>query len=457
MSAYGLPCWTGQVGRIVTPAMSPDPTLYTARIRAAGNLAARLLAGPWSLDAIAASIHAAMRAVHDRTRAALAVRVFALGEDTYPPAPRVLADSLRHSEYFKPDPDPVFAAALESPRFAPIAPFAGLAIPSLATVGELASWLALSAEQLDWLSDERRGHGRSREATLQHYRYTYVSKRIGPPRLIEAPKLRLKSIQRRILHEILDAVPVHASAHGFIAGRSCLTGAHIHANEAVVATFDLAQFFPAIGRPRVHGLFRCLGYPWAVARRLTGLCSSVTPASVAQGLSALYRVPHLPQGAPTSPALANLLAWPLDRRLAGLAKAAGAHYTRYADDLAFSGDDAFARGLARFSATVATIVREEGFTLNAAKIRIMRRGSRQRVTGIVVNAHCNVRRAEFDTLKAILFNCVRHGPAGQNKAGVTDFRRHLDGRVSWAEQIGPGRGVKLRALFDRIEWDTGQA
>jgi len=284
-------------------------------------------------------------------------------------------------------------------------------------------------------------------------------------RLIEAPKPRLKAIQRRILREILSAVPVHGRAHGFVAGRSCLGGAQVHAGEAVVATFDLAQFFPSIGLPRIHGVFRCLGYPWAVARRLAGLCTTVTPASVIarlpdaqrpdRGLQALCRAQHLPQGAPTSPALANLLAWKIDCRLHGLARAAGANYTRYADDLAFSGDPAFAAGLGRFGKAVGTILEEEGFALNAAKTRIMPRGGRQHVTGIVVNEHCNVGRAEFDTLKATLYNCTRVGPAGQNRSGTPDFRRHLDGRVTWVEQVNPRRGAKLRRLFERIDWGSG--
>lgn len=167
-----------------------------------------------------------------------------------------------------------------------------------------------------------------------------------------------------------------------------------------------------------------------------------------------YRGPHLPQGAPTSPTLANLLAWTLDRRLHGLARAAGANYTRYADDLAFSGD--FAGGVDRFCRTVAAIVREEGFRLHAGKTRVMGRSARQVVTGIVVNAHCNVARAGFDALKAVLHNCVRHGPAGQNLAEIADFRRHLEGRVCWVEQVNPRRGAKLRRVFERIEW-TGDA
>jgi RNA-directed DNA polymerase len=199
-----------------------------------------------------------------------------------------------------------------------------------------------------------------------------------------------------------------------------------------------------------------------VSRLLAGLCTTQTPAGVLARLpsgrrpdsreQALYRTPHLPQGAPTSPALANLLTWRIDSRLHGLARAAGANYTRYADDLAFSGGDDFAGGLHRFGKAVETILQEEGFRLNAAKTRIMRRGERQRVTGIVVNEHCNVGRAEFDTLKATLFNCARTGPAAENRAGVPDYRSHLDGRVSWVEQINPPRGAKLRRLFERIDW-----
>jgi RNA-directed DNA polymerase len=432
------------------------------RAWAANNLAAQLLAGPWTLPAIAAGIRSMFGSMHPRTHAALAVRVFALGEDTYPPAPNALTAYLIRSEHFTPPRGLPVAAVLEAPRFAPIPPFADLRIPALANAGELAEWLKLSTEQLDWLADERCSHSRATEPALQHYCFAFVSKRGGKLRLIEAPKPRLKAIQRRILREILSAVPVHSAARGFVAGRSCLSGAQVHAGESMVASFDLAQFFPSIGRPRIHGIFRSLGYPWAVARRLAGLCTTVTPANVLQRLSGwesfsgtfqqIYGVPHLPQGAPTSPALANLLAWMLDRRLHGLARAVGANYTRYADDLAFSGDTAFANSLGRFHKSVAAIVGEEGFSLNTAKTRLMPRSTRQRVTGIVVNDHCNIGRAEFDTLKAILHNCARTAPAGQNREKVRDFRGHLEGRISWVQQVNPRRAAKLWRLFEQIDW-----
>jgi retron-type reverse transcriptase len=441
---------------------SPNPSVLTAvgerRCWAASSLAAKLLAEPWTLQAIAAAISAVLGPVHPRTRAALAVRLLALAEDAYPPAPPALVTYLRRSRFFRPIAGRPIAASLDPPRFAPLPPLAGLPIPALATLGELAEWLGVSAEQLDSLADEHRAHGRAVDTALQHYRYHFLPKRDGSKRLVEAPKPRLKAIQRRILDEILERVPVHPVARGFVAGRSCLSHAQVHAGEHVVATLDLVQFFPSIGLPRVHGIFRSLGYPWAVARRLAGLCTTVTPRAilrqpgVCSSGAVLHDVPHLPQGAPTSPALANLLAWRLDRRLHGLASAAGANYTRYADDLAFSGDAAFANHIDRFRKAVATIVAEEGFALNPAKTRVMPRSTSQRVTGLVVNAHCNVPRADFDALKAVLHHCARSGPAGQNRAGVPDFRRHLDGRISWVEQINPPRGAKLRRLFERIAW-----
>ncbi len=115
-------------------------------------------------------------------------------------------------------------------------------------------------------------------------------------------------------------------------------------------------------------------------------------------LRARLATPHLPQGAPTSPALANLVAFHLDARLTGLAARIGARYSRYADDLTFSAD----HYLRPPHDMIATIAREEGFRVNAAKTRLMARGSRQRVTGIVVNAHPNISRAEYDRLKAII-------------------------------------------------------
>jgi hypothetical protein len=285
-----------------------------------------------------------------------------------------------------------------------------------------------------------------------------LPKRTGQPRLIEAPKARLKAAQRLILRDILDHLPAHDAAHGFVRGRSCLSAAQTHGGEHVVVTVDLRDYFPTVPVRRVHGLFRCLGYPWPVARTLTGLCSTSTPIAVIgvgpvdRAARDRHRFAHLPQGSPTSPALANLCTFRLDCRLEGLAARCEARYTRYADDLAFSGDAGFAGTLGPFLRGVAAIARDEGFALNDRKTRIMRRNGRQSVTGLVVNQHLNVPRDVYDALKATLHNCRRLGPASQNRDGHPDFRAHLDGRVTWVETVNLRRGFRLRRMFEAVDW-----
>ncbi len=213
-------------------------------------------------------------------------------------------------------------------------------------------------------------------------------------------------------------------------------------------------------------MFRTLGYPESVADHLGGICTNFTPAAVfakqsftpplsleaRQWARDLYCRPHLPQGSPSSPLLANICSYRLDCRLAGLAGSAGATYTRYADDLAFSGGAEFERVAERFGLHVAAICMEEGFHVNHRKTRIMRQGVRQHVVGLVVNQHPNVIRADFDRLKATLHNCVQFGPASQNKKSHPEFRAHLEGRVAFVESINAAKGQRLRALLDHIVW-----
>jgi hypothetical protein len=168
----------------------------------------------------------------------------------------------------------------------------------------------------------------------------------------------------------------------------------------------------------------------------------------------LYGVPHLPQGGPTSPAIANLCAYRLDCRLFALARSARASYTRYADDLAFSGDADFARGAKRFLVHVAATVAEEGFVVHHRKTRIMREGVRQHLAGVVVNRRINIRRSEYDRLKAILENCRRQGAASQNKYSHPDFLAHLSGRVAFVEQLHPERGRRLREMLKAVQEKT---
>ncbi len=128
------------------------------------------------------------------------------------------------------------------------------------------------------------------------------------------------------------------------------------------------------------------------------------------------------------------------------------HYTRYADDLLFSGDLTFARSIRRFAVQVAAIAIEEGLAIAHRKTRVMRQGVSQRAAGIVINQKINMPRNDYDRLKAILCNCVKHGPASQNRSSVADFRAHLAGRVAHAARLNPLRGQKLIALLDQVRW-----
>jgi hypothetical protein len=289
----------------------------------------------------------------------------------------------------------------------PVAAAEAWDVRPIETAGDLAAWLQIDIGELDWFAD-RKGLGYKKNRTpLRHYYYRPLVKRSGSFRLIEAPKTRLKQIQRRILSEILETIPAHPAAHGFVKGRSIKTFAAPHAGRRVVLRMDLQNFFPAFTPGRIQALFRTVGYPESVADLLAGICTNAAPRDAwhIPGFDGdphelwearnLYSHPHLPQGAPTSPAIANICSYRMDCRLAGLARRAGAVYTRYADDLAFSGDD-----VDWVSPYAAAIVEDEGFMVNHRKTRIMRQGVRQRLAGIVVNQGMNIIRPDFDLLKA---------------------------------------------------------
>jgi hypothetical protein len=343
------------------------------------------------------------------------------------------------------------------------------AIPRIETVGGLAEWLEVTPSELGWFADLKGLGYKHTIARLEHYHYRVLAKAGGSIRLIEIPKPRLKDLQRRILFGILDRVPSHSAVHGFVKGRSIQTFAAPHVGGRVVLRMDLENFFPSFAGVRVQSFFRTIGYPETVADLLGGLATNEVPRGTwrevikqpgyALGPVELWHVqnmyarPHLPQGAPSSPSLANLCSYRLDCRLNGLAQSAGATYTRYADDLAFSGDEGFAGGVGRFSTLVAAILNEEGFAVQYRKTRIMRQSSRQHLAGLVTNRRLNVRRAHFDMLKAVLTNCVRQSPETQNLEAHPHFREHLQGRIAFIESVNQEKGTRLQAIFDKIRWE----
>ncbi|MGH2859504.1 MAG: reverse transcriptase family protein [Solirubrobacteraceae bacterium] len=348
------------------------------------------------------------------------------------------------------------------------APSPHWAVAEIDSVTELARMLELSEGQLAWLADVRGLERTVADERLRNYRYRALPRRNGPPRVIESPKARLREIQRWVLREILNRVAPHEAAHGFTRGRSVVTHAREHTGARVVLALDLRDFFASIPAGRVYGIFRSLGYRRSVAHALTGLTTNIVAAGAWEaiartieapgarfGLGRILATPHLPQGAPTSPALANLAAFRLDRRLAGLSASLGLRYSRYADDITFSGPMRLTRVNAGLIDRVSEITRSEGFALNKRKSSLRTAADRQTVCGVVVNARSNVPRAEYDALRALLHNAARHGPDSQNRHGVADFEAHLRGRIAWVAQLNPGRGPRLLAALERIDWDGG--
>ncbi|MFC4943361.1 reverse transcriptase family protein [Pseudonocardia sp. GCM10023141] len=329
----------------------------------------------------------------------------------------------------------------------------------------LASGLDLDVGELEWFADRGGWLHRSPDGPLHHYRRRWTASRSGVPRLLETPAPRLQELQRRVGRHVLAAIPLHDAAHGYVRGRSPVTLAGLHAGRPMVLCVDLEGFFSHVSGERIAGMLRAAGYPAPVAAALAGLLVTATPAAVLRAAPSatadlaweprrrlLDRLagPHLPQGAPTSPAVANLLAYRLDRRLAGLATAVGAEYGRYADDLVLSGPASLpAAGLAK---RVTQIAAEEGFRVRPDKTRTLPDHHRQRITGLVVNAGPAAARSDYDALRALLHNCARTGPDAQNRADHPAFREHLLGRISWVGTGRPARAARLRALFDAISW-----
>jgi RNA-directed DNA polymerase len=329
-------------------------------------------------------------------------------------------------------------------------------LPVFHTPEELAAWIGLPLNKVAWLVHRFSG-GRPETVKTAHYHFHWVKKRLGGWRLIESPKAMLKLVQTKILRELLDRVPIHGSAHGFTAGRSIVTNAHPHVGQAILVKFDLANFYTTVSFARVVAIFRSLGYSREVAIWLGLLTTSAVPGNLGfqgQGPYAIvtYLRRHLPQGAPTSPALANLSALGLDVRLSGLARTFAATYTRYADDLTISGPAELGRGLRTLIPLVQQIIQQERFFVNVAKRKVLRSHQRLTVTGVVVNEKLNVSRVDFDRLKAILTNCRRHGPSTQNREQVDDFYHHLQGRIAHVSMLNTARGQQLTELFQSVDW-----
>jgi retron-type reverse transcriptase len=332
-------------------------------------------------------------------------------------------------------------------RNANIERLAALGLPILATPGDVAQAMDIGIPQLRWLAFH------SQSATRTHYVAFSVPKRSGGTRQLAAPHRKLRAAQKWILANILRKVPLHDAAHGFVPGRCTRTNAEPHVGRSVVLNADLEDFFPSITFSRVKGAFRWLGYLPAVATILALLCTEAPRKKVIYDGTTYFvasgpRV--LPQGACTSPTLSNLVCRRLDKRLAGLAARLGWSYTRYADDLTFSGSGEAAGKIGYVLARLRHIAAEEGFQINEKKTRVQRQSTRQSVTGVVVNARPGAPRPLVRRLRAILHRARREGLKAQNRQNLPHFESWLAGMIAYVSMLNPEQGRKLRGEFDAL-------
>jgi len=320
-------------------------------------------------------------------------------------------------------------------------------LPALSDVEALAKALETTLPRLRWLAFHREVDNGT------HYIRWLVPKRDGSPRLISAPKPELKAIQRWITQEITEHLPIHGAAHGFVAGRSILTNAIVHATARVVVKLDIKGFYPTVTMRRVKGLLRRAGLGEQVAT-LMALLVTESPREEVVTHGRTYYVAtgprSLPQGAPTSPSITNALCLRLDCRLSGLARKLGCRYTRYANDVTFSWHGKDRAEIGALLRAVRMIVKAEGFEIHTKKTRVMRKGARQKVTGLVVNSapagvpSVRVPRKTVRQLRAAIKNRELGRP------GKGETLEQLKGMAAFVMMTDRARGQAFMERIDRL-------
>ncbi len=280
------------------------------------------------------------------------------------------------------------------------------------------------------------------------YKTFTIPKKSGGERVISTPITALKIIQWK-LNQVLTAVyDVKPSAHGFVPNKNIVTNAKAHAGKRFVLNLDLKDFFPSVNFGRVRGLFMAAPYslPAEVATVLAQICCHDN---------------QLPQGAPTSPMVTNMLCTKMDSQLQRLAKECRATYTRYADDITFSTTlKEFPEALAYAVETeegdklllgdrLVAIITSNGFTINEKKVRLQSRGNHQEVTGLTTNQFPNVKRTYVRQIRAMLHAWAKYGLEAAEKEYYgkyeekakfplkqrADFKQILKGKIEFLGMV----------------------
>lgn len=270
------------------------------------------------------------------------------------------------------------------------------------------------------------------------YHITYIPKKNGKMRELRIPCLELKYIQRWILDNILSKINISKYATGFCNKHSIVDNAKYHINKDCVISIDIEDFFPSIKFEKVFRVFAYYGYTKEVSFFLAKLCT--------------YK-DELPQGSPASPMLSNVVNLKLDARLSSLAETYNAAYSRYADDITFSGNC----GIKKIIGISKKILKEEGYTLNEQKTRVRYQHQRQEVTGIIVNGDVlKVNKKYKRKLEQEIYYCTKFGvkhhmeKTNNNKAFYKD---PLYGKAYFIKMIEPEIGKSMIEKLNQIDWE----
>lgn len=288
---------------------------------------------------------------------------------------------------------------------------------------------------------------------FRHRMYTEfnISKRSGKVRTITAPDRRLKIIQTRLARLLDQLYRPRQPVHGFVPARSVKTNAEAHGRRRFVVNLDLKDFFPTITEKRIVGLLQALGVDRRVSEIVARLCCHMG---------------HLPQGAPSSPVLSNMICYRLDTDLLQVAKAGRAIYTRYADDITFSSYqpptplfETAVPSAGRFSPeALAPLLRDaltsNGFVINPEKAHYAERNSRRMVTGVKINAGLNVDRRYVRRIRAMLHSIQKLGLADAQTryaagGGKGALASHLRGKIAYVAHLKGQTDPVVRSLAQR--------
>ena len=308
--------------------------------------------------------------------------------------------------------------------------------------------------------------------TCHRYKQFEIKKKTGGIRLITAPKTQNFTLLLRCVNEIFKSIYTPSKyAMGFAEGRSVVTNADVHKGHNYILNLDLKDFFPSIEQARVWKRLQIkpFNFPQPIANILAGLCAMKNQRTMEDGTIKNFYV--LPQGAPTSPIITNMICDKLDHRLAGLAHRFGLHYTRYADDITFSSMHNVYQANSEFNNELKHIIETQRFFINEKKTRLQKIGGRQEVTGIIVSDKLNVSQKYVRNIRNLLYIWDRYGynvayakffqkyktEKGHVKQGNPDLINVLCGKLTYLKMVkGENDSVykRLQEKFEKLAHET---